>query len=540
VVARLAMLLTWHGSLLYLAVAELTAVAVLAGAGRQRALLAEAVGAAATALLVLPFVAGREPTLGGPFSPIELSRLHVAALLGVAATAALAAGLGWRLSAASVPRRLLGLAAVGLLIAGLGLVLIPGLLEGLQHAFDYAAKETRWIAGNTENQPIFRHGSPEVAVFLFGGFAFLVPVSPLGPLARARDPRLRGPALIVASFTAVFGALALQQSRYVSDFAPVGSVALVLLLSETVGFVARRVPSAPRWLRALPAVAGLLLLWPLISTHAARVPTALAALLGEPAPGARRTPHATVHRFARLVREATPETSGYFDPTLTPEYGVLSFAGIGHVFQRVARRPTPADNFGPYLAGSNLAAASRFYKLADEREAVAWSKRFQWRYVVTAAASRPPPEMLLHRLHWADGTGRFGAPRLEHFRLVTEGPRRGISIGTLRDPRPPGDVPYKLFEVVPGALLQVPSEPGSSVVAEVEVVTPIGRRFSYRATGDADSRGVAELRVPYATDTEAPAHPLAPYRVSAGERVYAVAVSDAQVQDGAVIALSAE
>jgi dolichyl-diphosphooligosaccharide--protein glycosyltransferase len=240
------------------------------------------------------------------------------------------------------------------------------------------------------------------------------------------------------------------------------------------------------------------------------------------------------------VREATPETRGYFDPTQTPEYGVLSFAGIGHVFQRVARRPTPADNFGPYLANSHLGAAARFYKLLDEREAVAWSERFQWRYVVTAAAGRPPPEMLLHRLHWADGTSRFGAPRLEHFRLVTEGPPGGISIGTLRHPRPPGDVPYKLFEVVPGARLQVPAEPGSGVVAEVEIVTPTGRHFSYRATADADSRGVARLRVPYATDTEAPAHPLAPYRVSAGVRVYHVAVSDSQVQDGAVIDLSAE
>jgi hypothetical protein len=123
---------------------------------------------------------------------------------------------------------------------------------------------------------------------------------------------------------------------------------------------------------------------------------------------------------------------------------------------------------------------------------------------------------------------------------VTEGPPSGISIGNLSQPRPTGDIPYKLFEIVPGALLRVPAEPGAAVSAELTIRTPTLRRFTYRATAEADAEGVARLRVPYATETEAPARPLAPYAVRAGERAYEVVVSDVQVREGAAIDVGAE
>jgi asparagine N-glycosylation enzyme membrane subunit Stt3 len=191
VAARLAMLLLWHGSLLYIALAEITAVAVLAATGRREALRAEAFGTVATALLVAPFAWSNEPGLGGPLSPIELSWLHPAALLAIAVTAFGVAGPKRSWPAASLSKRLLRLAAVGT-PALVGLLLVPGLMEGLEYARDYALKETAWIAGNAESQPIYAKGS-SAAAFLFGGFAWLVPLSPLGPVLRARDPVLVAP-----------------------------------------------------------------------------------------------------------------------------------------------------------------------------------------------------------------------------------------------------------------------------------------------------------------------------------------------------------
>jgi dolichyl-diphosphooligosaccharide--protein glycosyltransferase len=537
---RLAILLLWHGSIVYLAVAELTVVAVLAGGARRDALRAQAIGALTTALLVSPVIMRQEPGLGGPFSPIELSRLHIAALLAVAIVAAGTVGLdSWR-PAAAIPRRLLRLAALAG-VAALALFLVPGVLAGLQHAIEYASKQSDWIAGNTESQPIFRNGSASAAVFLFGGFAFLLPLAPLGPLARARDPRVRAPSIVLAGWTTFFGALALSQSRYGNDFAPAGAVSIALLLNEAGAFAQRRAARASRLLGALPVVAALLLAWPLIHTHARLIPGATAHLLGKDRTGDAPpgSAHETVHRFAKQIRQATPPTSGYFDPSAAPEYGVLSFAGIGHAIQRVARRPTPSDNFGPYLAGSRLNLANRFYALTDEQRAVRLSQRLSWRYVGTAAEGLPRASRLLHRLHWADGTDRFGAPRLERFRLVTEGPRGGISIGNLRRPNLKDDIPYKLFEIVSGAVLRVRSEPGSTVIAEVTIGTPTGRRFDYRATAGADADGLARIRVPYATDTEAPARPLGPYRLRSAGREYAVTVSDADVRIGTVMDVGA-
>ena len=46
--------------------------------------------------------------------------------------------------------------------------------------------------------------------------------------------------------------------------------------------------------------------------------------------------------------------------------------------------------------------------------------------------------------------------------------------------------------------------------------------------------------MPYATDTEAPARPLAPVEVRVGERVYTVVVSDAEVREGAIIDVAVE
>ena len=537
VVARVAMLLSWHGSLLYLAIGETTAIAVLTGAGRRDALLAQAAGALATAALATPAVLRWGPSLGGPYSTIELSWLHVVVLLGVAASAW---AIGWLEAQRPAGRwtgRLLRGLAVGLLV-GVCVLLIPGVSDGVAYALSYFGKETPWIAGNTESQPIFRDGSTAIAVFLYGGFAFLLPLAPLAALARARVRRVREPALVLAAWTLALGSLALTQSRYGNDFAPGAAVGLSLLLRESGLLAARALPRTPLLARALPVLVGAGLVWPLVTGYASRVPTAVSHLHGEPSQGdpALDTMQGTAHRFAQQVRAATPETGGFLDPGVVPDYGVLCFATMGHLIQHVAHRPTTSDNFGPYLLKSNLRLTNGFYAIKNEESAIRLAERLRVRYVITAEQGRPRPMMMLHRLHRADGTGRYGGRRLERFRLVTEGPGGGVSIGRLTGrPLPPGDVPYKLFEIVAGALLEVSAADNVQVIAEVDVETPIGRRFTYRASSRTDERGIAHLRIPYATDTHAPARPIAPYRVIAGRGSAQVTVTDADVQGGATV-----
>ncbi len=102
----------------------------------------------------------------------------------------------------------------------------------------------------------------------------------------------------------------------------------------------------------------------------------------------------------------------------------------------------------------------------------------------------------------------------------------------------PGVVAYKLFELVKGAVFEVRGDPGVPIRAEVSVVTPMGRRFEYRATTSIGADGIARLRVPYATETNEPTKPEGPYRVWIEAVEIRVRVTDAEVREGALIQLA--
>ena len=86
------------------------------------------------------------------------------------------------------------------------------------------------------------------------------------------------------------------------------------------------------------------------------------------------------------------------------------------------------------------------------------------------------------------------------------------------------DAPYKLFEAVPGVVLNVSgSRPGRPVFVELEVTTPTGRRFWYRASARASRQGIARVRVPYAAEA---------YAVRTDSGIYQVAVGEEQVVSG--------
>jgi hypothetical protein len=147
--------------------------------------------------------------------------------------------------------------------------------------------------------------------------------------------------------------------------------------------------------------------------------------------------------------------------------------------------------------------------------------------------------MLLHRLHHDDGGEVDGQPALAHFRLVTEAPARGIALGSLSGAAPRLVAsPFKLFEIVAGAQLEVRAAAGTTVRAEVEILSPTGRRFQYRASMRVPESGHARLRVPYATDGETPARTLARYRVTIGDTVHDVAVREEEVLTGAVVPIA--
>jgi hypothetical protein len=535
---RLALLLSWSGALLYVALADgsLLLVALL---GRRRDVLAvQAASAWASGLLVLPVVWALPEPPGGAWSALSLSQLHVWAVLAVGSVAASLAALEGRRASRGPFESLVRGAGVGVAAAAASLLLFPELREGTLQGLGFVGTAQRTGVATAELQPLFPlAGRPArgPATHHWGLFAYAIPLAPLAALAAARDSRVRAPAGVLAIWTASFGALAVWQVRYGIDFAPSASIAFALLLARLAG-LARRL-HAPRPLAAAVALAlGILAFGPpLRAFYAPQVRASWRILregrpLGDPA---LATPSGSLIRFLESVRRATPETSGWLDARGVPEYGVLNSPSLGHALHYVARRASASDGLLEGLDPENFAAVERFFEVRSEAAALAIAERLRARYVITMFYPGRRAHAVVTRLQRHDGGGP-GRRRLGHFRLVTEGPAGGRPLGDLFGfPRPADVVPYKLFEIVPGALLEVRGAAGAPVLASVEVRTPTDRRFEYEAQGSVAGDGVARLRVPYATaESTTPTRALGPWRVQVDGAEFAVDVSEADVLEG--------
>ena len=546
---RLAMLLTWHGSLLYLGLAEGILLIAAVCSGRRILLLAQSGSALATLACLLLALHFMPTPLGGDYSSIALSRLHV---LAMSAVVVVSAGL-WLLEShrpgRGVAVRLLWMLAAAAAFASL-VLLLPGPRAGLRPAFQFLTMTDQVGNVTGEQSPLFAlfgRSPGRSAVLTWGYLAYLIPVAPLAALWAARRAGLpsggRAAAFVLAGWGAFFGVLALLQRRYGNDFAPAAS----LLFSLALCGVGRGVGSRLPWQRGrrpaavlLPAALGILLLWPAVAgIYLPRARASWAAFSGEPWAWrqAETGVAATLSRFMREVGRVTPETSSYLEPGPPPEYGVIAHANIGHALQYGARRATATDPFWAYIGPDNWQRSRAFLAARDEARALELASELRGRYVVTI----PDAELgsLVSHLHRYDGRELESRPRLEHFRLVSEAPASGHSIGEIFQPQSAGTVPYKLFEIVKGAVLEVAAASESRVVATVTIRTPQGRNFVYQAAGVVGSTGLVQIRLPYANGGATPARPRGPYRVVVADREYAVRLPEAAVLHGDVVRLDA-
>jgi dolichyl-diphosphooligosaccharide--protein glycosyltransferase len=541
-VLRAALVTSWAGSLLYVAVGEAALLLGACLAARTDLLRVQAAGALGAAALAAPVVAASGVPAGGPFSTTTLSWFHVCALAGAGLACAALAALEWRRPARGLAQRLARAAALGVLAAGV-LLAFPAPRRALLPSAGFIAGTDAWSsAGNPETRALF--GPPIAgavvqrapAATYYGWFAYALPLGLAAALWRARTRARRAPAAAFSLWTAVLGAFAVSSIRFGPDFAPSAAVALALALGEARQAAARALPGgvATALLAALAAAA---LLWP--PAPNLWLPHARSLWRGRPAANVASSPFASLLAFGRSVRAATPETPGFLAPDGDPAYGVLVEASLGHALRYASRRAVPADNFGVYVDPARLAEVNRFFAARSEAEAVEITAHLATPYVVTALHSvlRAHAGTLQRRLHERDGSAAGEGAHLEHFRLVTEGPKGGLPFLPL--PEESHLPPYKLFERVAGAVLEAHAPPGEAVRAELPLETPGGRRFVFRAAARADAEGVARLRVPYATEPVAPTRASGLWRVHApgGER--AVAVSERDVVDGRVVPVGA-
>ena len=536
VLLRLTLLLSWHGSVLYVVLADGLALAVAGGLGRADALRLQALGCAATATFGFAALALPGSSFGGPWSAVELSRLQPASYAAMALAAFALARL-----APGVRSALSRLGLVAGVCAGAAIALAGVARSGLTAAWEYASRAESFIANNYETQPLWSDAFVQVPE-LYGWLGWLLPLLPVAGLVRPASARPAA-GLYLAGWSAALLVLAVSNARYGSDLAPAASVGFALLVTSAACFAGRRLRVPMPAAAVVGTVFVAVLLAPAALELAPHARRSLAASAGRPPePASRVQPFSrSVYAFVDQVREATPEVA---EPggegAGRPEYGILAPPTLGFILNARGRRATPAGNFGPYVGREGLEATSAFYRATREDDARDIARKLSARYVITTDEGAAPGR-LWHRLHHGDGSQTERRAALGGFRLVTESARPGVPLGALRGAAPGFvEVPYKLFEVVEGAVLEVPAWPGTQVVAEVAVETPSGRRFVYRAEARSGAGGRALLRLPYATTDRASqrfTRALGPYRVQRRNSSLEVEVPPEAVQRGERIAL---
>ncbi|MBW2493325.1 MAG: hypothetical protein JRE43_01130, partial [Deltaproteobacteria bacterium] len=450
-----ALMLTWSGSLLYVAIGEGSRlVAIALCRPRPERFFAMAGSDLLAAAIVSAWLLQSAPPLGGPLTSQTLSQLHAIALLSLAVLAA-ALGALERIWPSDRSTARLGRAVLVGSCVALPSLAVPEIRDALATGLAFVGKGDVWAETNAEQLPLF-HGDSEAAASPTTRFGYLVYAIPLLPLLIARLG-LRAPIesrdrwLLVFLWSLALCALSLSQVRYATDYAVLAALGFALLLREVRGLLARRFE--PRLSLALTAAFGLVALSPAYAHFAPRISTTLRYLVtgGEVVdPDARLRRSWTNYAFARMVREATPETAGFLDETRTPEYGVLVRPGQGHLFAYVARRPVPANNLGPYLDRELYRRTQSFYEAQQTDAALEILESLRVRYFVTSLG-RVTPDTFAASVHFLNDSSVRGGKRSSsgRIRLVVEGPPGGRPFRTLRGRDGPLEVPtHKLFELV--------------------------------------------------------------------------------------------
>lgn len=508
-IARAAMMLTWHGSLLYAALLESTLLLAAALQWRRSLYLLEGTSLIVSLVILLPVVVASPPALGGTYSSIALSWLHLSALgcalfCAAAMSEIVRRSEGRRERGSAARLALLGVAGAAPVLA---LLAFPSVRDGLAPALGFLTMTDAMGAQTAEQKPLLPIATMgrEVAFpphLTFGLLTWALPALPLWLAWHHRTlAPTRGAGLSLAAWSAFFVALAVPQYRYANDLGPSIAVVIALAIARACTWL-RDVSGAPHLFGPAfrvglavallaPPITGLYLPWlQKLDSFREAGPTPILVRFQDPfADPINRS----LSLFLQEVRRVTPETSGYLDHSSTPEYGIVADADIGHAIQYIARRPTPTDPFWSYIGERNWANAHALLASPDEATALEIAELLRARYVITTG--RGEIGSIAQRLHAWDGSAAGQWKALGHFRLVTEGPARGHGLpGTGKSGVA---APYKLFEIVEGSRVAVEAKPGEEVRGRVVIETPTGRRFPYLTSTIASSDGVAQLQIPY-------------------------------------------
>ena len=202
------------------------------------------------------------------------------------------------------------------------------------------------------------------------------------------------------------------------------------------------------------------------------------------------------------LKENTPTTSYYNNPTTMPEYGVMSWWSYGNWIVYLAQRPVVTNNF---QAGMEDAAGFFIESNATEAKSILDARNV--RYIITSdemvflknsniafIAGRDPDDYdmvsdklkttTMWSLHIGDGSG------LGFYRLIHESKNAQIF---------PNIKSVKIFEYVKGANIIGQASPNEVVIAYTNISTNQNRVFTYFNAVKANETGWYRIKVAYPT-----------------------------------------
>lgn len=250
--------------------------------------------------------------------------------------------------------------------------------------------------------------------------------------------------------------------------------------------------------------------------------TRVAAVRDPHAPGQTELPGDIVAlELAEWIRGHTPSPA---------DYSVLASWTWGHLIEWTADRPTVATNFGTFVGEDAFRDPARFFLSERPRDAEALLLKYRARYVLIESWL---PNQLDPLLRAADvdrsryveaGEGEDLALRFEWYstlgaRLLLSGRAllpdgawsesldflRAVHVSATRDPRfrmaPEPPPAGWVWERVPGAVIEANGTPGDTLMVETTVrYAPAQFELLWSRGTVADAKGMARIRVPYATD----------------------------------------
>ena len=525
-------LLLWPGAILYVVMVQIgLLLLLLTRATREEARRVARVLALANAIsfaIIFPFSAFNTWPQWSEFSSVVLSRFQPW-FFGVLAIYGLACTLLWELPrlanrGMTLRARAIQAVAVGAMALGASALFFPELLLATSDAWQWMGQANDFQSMVTESRPLLlvqdRLGV-EIAELRLSRFLYLFPPAAIALAWTTRERPDRAALLLFLAWSVTLCTITFLQKRFFNTF----SVALALTAGWSCVWAYRTLTKRlstklPRQLVVvLLTTSSLWLLWPTLRAYGPALDNQIRVLRGEPvALRPYEIKKLVLHQAAEWLREHTPETSGFFDATQEPEYGILASWDYGHMIKYLARRPTVLGNFGDDVGVMNFTRGRRVFD-SSRREAASRLEELRVRYLIVGPDSEWRP--LEKQLYDGNGSG------MGRFRLLYES-----VLPELSERRR-----FKIFEFVRGAVVVGRAPEGQRVMANLSLLTNLGERALFKVSTIADANQKYRFRLPYANRGSPEAVRTAPeYLISSSGDQTVISISERQVQTGAQVA----